>query len=138
MKAVLIIIFAVYVTTAASIGDFDRDEVSNNSDLDIGAALFGIPDDGEIMGQCTEKAKGSFSLWDYSVVLAMLVVSLKIGLFYGFFDKSAKNNTDHKPTKMGLFPVTLSLATSFITAIELLGNPAEMYFYGSQFSLIGK
>uniref|UniRef100_A0A182TZZ1 Uncharacterized protein n=1 Tax=Anopheles melas TaxID=34690 RepID=A0A182TZZ1_9DIPT len=37
---------------------------------------------------------------------------------------------------MTLFPVTLSLTTSFITAIELLGNPAEMFFSGTQFSLI--
>lgn len=37
---------------------------------------------------------------------------------------------------MTIFPVTLSLATSFITAIELLGNPAEIFFNGGQFSLI--
>ena len=30
----------------------------------------------------------------------------------------------------------MSLSTSFITAIELLGNPSEMFFNGSQFSLI--
>lgn len=28
---------------------------------------------------------------------------------------------------MGTFPMAMSLAASFITAIELLGNPAEMY-----------
>ena len=41
-------------------------------------------------------------------------------------------------SQMNLFPVTLSLTTSFVTAIELLGNPAEMFFYGSQFALIGE
>lgn len=34
---------------------------------------------------------------------------------------------------MGTLPTALSLAFSFITAIELLGNPAEMYNYGAQF-----
>lgn len=39
---------------------------------------------------------------------------------------------------MSVAPVTMSLASSFITAIELLGNPAEIYFYGAQFALIGE
>lgn len=39
---------------------------------------------------------------------------------------------------MTVFPVTLSLTTSFITAIELLGNPSEMFFSGTQYALIGK
>lgn len=37
---------------------------------------------------------------------------------------------------MSMLPVSLSLTTSFITAIELLGNPSEMVFNGTQFALI--
>ncbi|EFN89061.1 Sodium-coupled monocarboxylate transporter 1 [Harpegnathos saltator] len=37
---------------------------------------------------------------------------------------------------MGTFPTAMSLAASFITAIELLGNPAEMYGQGTQFWMI--
>lgn len=91
--------------------------------------------------QCSEKSnQGAFTLYDYSVVIGMLVISLGIGVFYGFFDKnSSKSSADFMlGSQMGLFPVTLSLTTSFITAIELLGNPSEMYFNGTQFSLIGK
>ncbi|KOX73367.1 Sodium-coupled monocarboxylate transporter 1 [Melipona quadrifasciata] len=36
-------------------------------------------------------------------------------------------------SSMGTFPMAMSLAASFITAIELLGNPAEMYKQGTQF-----
>lgn len=86
------------------------------------------------MEKCDAQNKGHFSFYDYSVVFAMLAISMKIGVFYGFFEKSSDPLLG---SGLGLFPVTLSLATSFITAIELLGNPAEMYFYGAQFALIG-
>lgn len=79
--------------------------------------------------------RGHFTFYDYSIVIAMLAISLKIGVFYGFFHKQSDSVSG---SGMSLIPVTLSLASSFITAIELLGNPAEMYFYGAQFSLIGK
>lgn len=81
----------------------------------------------------------AFTGWDYSVVIGMLVISLGIGVFYGFFDKksNAASASDFMlGTEMTILPVTLSLTTSFITAIELLGNPAEMFFNGTQFSLI--
>jgi solute carrier family 5 (sodium-coupled monocarboxylate transporter), member 8/12 len=98
------------------------------------AATFTSTSDNVEMEKCEAKKKGHFTFYDYSVVFAMLTISLKIGIFYGFFEKSS----DHMlGSGMSLFPVTLSLATSFITAIELLGNPAEMYFYGAQFALIG-
>lgn len=89
--------------------------------------------------QCTSEG-GTFSPYDYAVVIAMLAISLKIGVFYGFLHKgSSLDSSDFMlGSQMGLIPVTISLTTSFITAIELLGNPAEMFFFGSQFSLIGK
>lgn len=135
MKAVLIVIFAVYVTTTLSL-----DENLNASNLVPKPAFFETNIDENSTAQCSNKAHGNFTLWDYSVVIGMLIISLKIGVFYGFFHKSApRHTTENSPvTKMGMFPVTLSLTTSFVTAIELLGNPAEMYFYGTQFSLIGK
>lgn len=81
---------------------------------------------------------GGFSIYDYVIVIGMLVISLGIGVFYGFFDKSSSGSaTDFMlGTEMSIFPVTLSLTTSFITAIELLGNPSEIFFNGAQFSLI--
>lgn len=88
---------------------------------------------------CSAEAHSkSFSLVDYAVVIAMLVISLGIGVFYGFFDKkSTASASDFMlGSEMSIFPVTLSLATSFITAIELLGNPSEMFFNGAQFALI--
>lgn len=80
---------------------------------------------------------GTFTLYDYSIVLGMLVISLGIGVFYGFFSGTENTSADFlHGTEMSLLPVSLSLTTSFITAIELLGNPSEMVFNGTQFALI--
>lgn len=91
--------------------------------------------------QCNER-ESTFSPYDYAVVIAMLAISLKIGVFYGFCHKGSSLESSSSDfmlgSQMGLIPVTISLTTSFVTAIELLGNPAEMFFFGSQFSLIGE
>uniref|UniRef100_A0A6P4DWM1 Sodium-coupled monocarboxylate transporter 1 n=1 Tax=Drosophila rhopaloa TaxID=1041015 RepID=A0A6P4DWM1_DRORH len=81
--------------------------------------------------------KATFSGYDYVILLGMLVISLGIGIFYGFFQKGGSSSNEFLlGSEMNIFPVTLSLTTSFITAIELLGNPSEMYFQGTQFVLI--
>ncbi|XP_034104690.1 sodium-coupled monocarboxylate transporter 1 [Drosophila albomicans] len=88
--------------------------------------------------ECSQPAhKATFSGIDYVILLGMLVVSLGIGIFYGFFETGGSSSEDFLlGSGMSLLPVTLSLTTSFITAIELLGNPSEMYFQGTQFVLI--
>lgn len=70
-----------------------------------------------------------FSWVDYTVFATMLIVSCLIGTFYGFFAKKQETSQDFLlgGSSMGTFPTAMSLTASFITAIELLGNPAEMY-----------
>ncbi|XP_017784801.1 PREDICTED: sodium-coupled monocarboxylate transporter 2-like [Nicrophorus vespilloides] len=82
--------------------------------------------------------KNSFSWADYVVLAGMLVISCGIGVFYGFFGDKQTTSSDFLlgGSSMGTFPMAMSLAASFITAIELLGNPAEMYFHGSQYWMI--
>lgn len=88
-------------------------------------------------GDVRNRHVGSFTIYDYSIVLGMLVISLGIGVFYGFFSGTENTSADFlHGTEMSLLPVSLSLTTSFITAIELLGNPSEMVFNGTQFALI--
>ncbi|KAH8366179.1 hypothetical protein KR093_009954 [Drosophila rubida] len=88
--------------------------------------------------ECSQPAhKATFSGIDYFILLSMLVVSLGIGIFYGFFQTGGSSSDEFLlGSEMNILPVTLSLTTSFITAIELLGNPSEMYFQGTQFVLI--
>ncbi|XP_065221049.1 putative sodium-dependent multivitamin transporter [Planococcus citri] len=82
-----------------------------------------------------ELPKHSFSIMDYVVLAIMLIISCAIGTFYGFFAKKQETSSDFLlgGSNMGTLPMSLSLAASFITAIELLGNPAEMYKFGTQF-----
>ncbi|XP_074025335.1 sodium-coupled monocarboxylate transporter 2 [Leptinotarsa decemlineata] len=88
---------------------------------------------------CSEEnfEKNFFSWADYLILGAMLVISCGIGVFYGVFN-THENSEDFLlgGSTMGTFPMATSLAASFVTAVELLGNPAEMYSHGSQFWMI--
>ncbi|KAI5699745.1 hypothetical protein M8J75_007941 [Diaphorina citri] len=79
-----------------------------------------------------------FTIPDYIVLLTMLVVSCAIGFFVGMCGEKQTTSDDFLlgSSSMGTLPMALSLAASFITAIELLGNPSEFYNHGSQFFLI--
>ncbi|XP_047527863.1 sodium-coupled monocarboxylate transporter 1 [Vanessa atalanta] len=89
--------------------------------------------------QPRNETKVSLFTWeDYSVLVAMLIISCAIGVFYAYFGEKQLTGDDFLlgGSSMGTFPMALSLAASFITAIELLGNPAEMYVAGGQFWMI--
>ncbi|KAJ8317899.1 hypothetical protein KUTeg_002990 [Tegillarca granosa] len=76
-----------------------------------------------------------FSVWDYVVFGATLLASAAIGLFYAIKDRK-KNEADDfllGGRKLSVFPVTLSLLSSFISAITLLGTPAEVYIYNTMY-----
>ncbi|XP_046475986.1 sodium-coupled monocarboxylate transporter 1 [Neodiprion pinetum] len=90
--------------------------------------------DGQVLEERSELLH-YFSWADYAVLATMLIVSCGIGLFYGFFTTKQETSEDFLlgGSSMGTFPMAMSLAASFITAIELLGNPAEMYSQGTEF-----
>ncbi|KAL1425393.1 hypothetical protein MTO96_019189 [Rhipicephalus appendiculatus] len=62
----------------------------------------------------------------------MLVASSAIGIFYAF--KAAKK--PQAPKSMGAIPVAMSLISTSISPVAMLGIPAEMYFYGLGFIMI--
>uniref|UniRef100_A0A1B6F543 Sodium-coupled monocarboxylate transporter 1 n=1 Tax=Cuerna arida TaxID=1464854 RepID=A0A1B6F543_9HEMI len=84
---------------------------------------------------CPDHEHPRFEWLDYVVLAAMLVVSCCIGFFYALFGSKAETSADFLlgGSDMGTIPMAMSLAAGFITAIELLGNPSEMYTYGTQF-----
>uniref|UniRef100_A0A8C6V9A2 Solute carrier family 5 member 5 n=1 Tax=Naja naja TaxID=35670 RepID=A0A8C6V9A2_NAJNA len=75
------------------------------------------------------------SLWDYGVFGLMLLVSTGIGLFYGLSRGGQKSPEDFftGSRAMSALPVGLSLSASFMSAIQVLGVPAEAYRYGMKF-----
>lgn len=81
-------------------------------------------------------ASPSFSLADYLVFTGSLVISLGIGVYHWYRSRGR----DTKDFLMGggnmsPFPVSLSFAAGVISAVSILGNSAEMYYYGSQLSV---
>ncbi|XP_048758260.2 sodium-coupled monocarboxylate transporter 1-like [Ostrea edulis] len=80
-----------------------------------------------------------FTTVDYVLFGLLLVFSAGIGLFFAIKDRR------HNDTKtflmaggnMNPFPVALSLLASFMSAITLLGTPAEMYNYTTMYYWIG-
>ncbi|KAJ3656756.1 hypothetical protein Zmor_015805 [Zophobas morio] len=80
-----------------------------------------------------------FDIFDYIVFAAMLIVSSLIGVYFAFFAKVKQDTTSEYlmgGKTMGIFPISMSLIASYISGISVLGIPAEMYTYGSQFWMV--
>ena len=75
-----------------------------------------------------------FEWYDYLIFSGTLVVSLGIGLYFGFAGGGQKTTKDFLMggRQMKVVPVALSMIMSFMSAITVLGNTAEMYSWGSQ------
>ncbi|KAF4521507.1 hypothetical protein B566_EDAN001807 [Ephemera danica] len=81
-----------------------------------------------------------FVLADYLVCAATLLISAAIGVYCAWQARKQKASTSDVlmgGRTMGTFPTAMSLFASFMSAITLLGNPAEMYRHGTQFFAIG-
>lgn len=80
---------------------------------------------------------GRFTVWDYVVFAAMLLVSAVIGVYYAFAGGAQKTSKDFLMggRSMTAVPVALSLTASFMSAVTVLGTPAEIYHYGAIFCI---
>ncbi|KAF1560090.1 Sodium-coupled monocarboxylate transporter 1, partial [Eudyptes schlegeli] len=80
---------------------------------------------------------GRFTVWDYVVFAAMLVISAVIGIYYAFAGGGQKTSKDFLMggRSMSALPVALSLTASFMSAVTVLGTPAEIYRYGAIFCI---
>ncbi|XP_022088056.1 sodium-coupled monocarboxylate transporter 1-like [Acanthaster planci] len=80
-----------------------------------------------------------FQVWDYVVFGLMLAVSVFIGIYYGCTGGKQKTTKEFllADRNMNPIPVAMSLVASFISAITVLGTPAETYIYGTMFWLFG-
>lgn len=79
-----------------------------------------------------------FHTYDYVVFGITLGLSASIGLFYAIKDRKKKSENEFllAGRNMSVFPVALSLMSSFISAVTLLGTPAEMYRYNTMYWFI--
>ncbi|XP_067935270.1 sodium-coupled monocarboxylate transporter 2-like [Watersipora subatra] len=80
-----------------------------------------------------------FQVWDYVVFGAVLLMSAGIGVYHAFAGGRQSTTKEFllADKKMSVWPVAMSMLASFMSAITLMGNPAEIYNYGTQFIMIG-
>ncbi|XP_057346106.1 sodium/iodide cotransporter isoform X5 [Manis pentadactyla] len=80
-------------------------------------------------------ARVTFGAWDYGVFALMLLVSTGIGLWVGLARGGQRSAEDFFTggRRLAALPVGLSLAASFMSAVQVLGVPAEAYRYGLKF-----
>ncbi|KAF4526294.1 hypothetical protein B566_EDAN013655 [Ephemera danica] len=79
-----------------------------------------------------------FNWADYLVFGAVLLVSLGIGVFHGFFAGNKQNTTAELlmgNKQMNYWSLGVSLTVGFASAISILGNASEMYNYGTQYAM---
>ncbi|XP_046554449.1 LOW QUALITY PROTEIN: sodium-coupled monocarboxylate transporter 2-like [Haliotis rubra] len=82
----------------------------------------------------TGKTK-TFSVVDYVLFGLTLFISASIGLVYAIIDRKKLSSKEYLlgGRQMSVIPVALSLLVTFLSAITLLGTPAEMYRYTTMF-----
>ncbi|VVC39886.1 Sodium/solute symporter [Cinara cedri] len=72
---------------------------------------------------------------EYAAFAVMLSMSVFVGLYYGCVD--GKQNTINEyllgGKHMAVFPITMSMISSHISGITLLGVPSEVYSHGTQY-----
>jgi len=79
-----------------------------------------------------------FSAWDYVIFAVILAIASAIGLYYGCTGNKQNSTSEFLMAgrSMSVLPVALSLLASFMSAITLLGTPAEIVLYGTQYWMI--
>lgn len=78
-----------------------------------------------------------FTVYDYILFAAMLIISVTIGMYYAFFGSRQKTAKEFLmgDRNMQLFPIAVSIMASFISAVLILGTPAEMYMAGTLYMI---
>ncbi|TSN30257.1 Sodium-dependent multivitamin transporter [Bagarius yarrelli] len=80
-----------------------------------------------------------FTAVDYTIFVLLLVTSAGIGLFHAF--SGGRQSTTREfllaDRSMSCLPVSLSLLATFQSAVAILGAPAEIYAYGTQYWFLG-
>ncbi|KAL8591611.1 hypothetical protein ACOMHN_030497 [Nucella lapillus] len=66
---------------------------------------------------------------DYLVIALSLVISLGIGVFFAIYRGGQKTREEYMlgSRQMGVVPVCLSMFVTFLSAISVMGTPADTY-----------
>ncbi|XP_050302093.1 putative sodium-dependent multivitamin transporter [Anthonomus grandis grandis] len=80
----------------------------------------------------------NFGIWDYVIVVLVMLISASIGVYYRFTGGRQKTMQEYllADKNMSIIPVAVSLMASFMSAVTLLGVSSENYTFGFQFIVI--
>uniref|UniRef100_A0A4W3HTK1 Sodium-dependent multivitamin transporter n=1 Tax=Callorhinchus milii TaxID=7868 RepID=A0A4W3HTK1_CALMI len=80
-----------------------------------------------------------FTPIDYVIFVLLLVLSSAIGLFYALYGGKQRTTQEFllADRSMGFLPVALSLLATFQSAVAILGVPAEIYRFGTEYWFLG-
>ncbi|CAK8683332.1 unnamed protein product [Clavelina lepadiformis] len=75
----------------------------------------------------------TFGAVDFAVFVGMLLVTIIIGIYHAYKDREKKSIANYYfgGGKMSPIPLGLSIAVTFISAINIIGFPAETYLFGT-------
>ena len=75
----------------------------------------------------------TFHWADYLVFVGVLLVSASVGIFYAFAGGRQRTAREYLMAnrQMSVFPTSVSILMSFMSAVLVLGTPAEMYTKGA-------
>ncbi|ODM98275.1 Sodium-coupled monocarboxylate transporter 1 [Orchesella cincta] len=77
-----------------------------------------------------------FGVTDYILLTGTLLISLLIGLYYGYKGKNTNEELLVGGRNMSIIPVAASVMVTFVSAITILGFPAEIYGHGAQIFIL--
>ena len=79
----------------------------------------------------------SFHWADYLVFAMSLVLTLAIGIYFGFRDRkdSSTENFLMGGRTLAYVPVAFSLVASTLNSVFIIGLPAEIFYFGPVYSL---
>ncbi|XP_037079494.1 sodium-coupled monocarboxylate transporter 1-like [Pollicipes pollicipes] len=78
----------------------------------------------------------TFGLVDYCVFGSVLMSSLLIGAYHAFRGKQTNAEMLLGGRNMAILPVAISIMASFLSAILILGSPAEVYANGAEYWVV--
>ncbi|GFT24606.1 putative sodium-dependent multivitamin transporter [Nephila pilipes] len=72
--------------------------------------------------------------WDYVVIVLTMVISVAVGFYFRFTGNRQRTTSDFLMAgrNMGRFPVIFSLVVTKLSAIAIIGEPADIYLFGTQ------
>ncbi|GAB6020723.1 hypothetical protein CHUAL_003387 [Chamberlinius hualienensis] len=71
---------------------------------------------------------------DYGLILGSVIVSLTVGLYYGFIKKKDNSAAEYflASRQLSIFQIACSIFATIVSSGGIVGLPVEIYYYGMQ------